>query len=147
MTLSEKLKALRENKGKTQREIAAVLGVSENTYKNWENGRRPENIGELFPLAIYYDVPKKFLMEETPKRDKDRIKETQKIRWTNFLISWKRRNGNDSKRKIKGAENGKRQNTRGSCHYFRCISKNILCMGKRAKASNISGAYTVGRLL
>lgn len=67
MKLSEKLKELRAEKGKTQKEVATVLGVSENTYRKWEYGRQP-GYGSLCQLAAYYEVTIDYLLGKTGTR-------------------------------------------------------------------------------
>ena len=50
------LKALREECGKTRKEVAAVLGVSIQAISNYESGNRRLSIEQILPLAQLYDV-------------------------------------------------------------------------------------------
>lgn len=56
MKLSEKLKELRTQKGKTQKEIAAELGVGSQTYSEWECGKVP-SYRYFCQLEYYYQTP------------------------------------------------------------------------------------------
>lgn len=38
MTVGEKIKAARENKGLTQRQVAEQIGVAQPVYHDWEHG-------------------------------------------------------------------------------------------------------------
>ena len=59
---ANRIKELREDKDKTQREIAAFLCVAQNTYCNYENGKRDIPIEVLIKLADYYDVNLEYLL-------------------------------------------------------------------------------------
>lgn len=50
------LKSLRKEKGKTQEEIAEMLGVSSRSVSRWEHGSTLPDLGLLVELADYYDV-------------------------------------------------------------------------------------------
>ncbi len=56
MTYQERLKALREDRDLTQSQIAAMLGVAQNTYSQYEMGKRPLPIEFLVALCRYYQV-------------------------------------------------------------------------------------------
>lgn len=66
MKLSEKLRLLREEKGKTQEEVANELGFGIQTLRNYESdkiGRRPNTI-QLMDLKNYYDVTYEYLLND-----------------------------------------------------------------------------------
>lgn len=67
---ANRIKELREDRDKTQREIAAFLCVAQNTYCNYENGKRDIPIEVLIKLADYYDVNLEYLLglTDVPKR-------------------------------------------------------------------------------
>ena len=67
---ANRIKELREDRDKTQREIAAFLCVAQNTYCNYENSKRDIPIEVLIKLADYYDVNLEYLLglTDVPKR-------------------------------------------------------------------------------
>lgn len=60
--LSERLKALRNEAGKTQEEMAKLIGISRTTYTEYERGKNKPPIQKLQIMADYYGVPIDFLM-------------------------------------------------------------------------------------
>lgn len=54
---------------KTQAEIAALLGVPQQTYANWEVGARQPKLDDLCKLALHFEVSTDWLLglSETPK--------------------------------------------------------------------------------
>jgi len=50
------LKELRKEKGKTQEEIASLLGTSSRSVSRWENGNTLPDLALLVELADYYEV-------------------------------------------------------------------------------------------
>lgn len=50
------LRVLRESRGKTQREIANVLGTSQTMYARYERGANEFPVRHLITLCRYYDV-------------------------------------------------------------------------------------------
>ena len=51
-----RLKDLREDKDKTQGEIAEILGTSQSYYSQYEKGKRSIPFERIVELAKYYDV-------------------------------------------------------------------------------------------
>lgn len=60
-----RLKELREERGLTQKEIANVLNVKQNTYSQYENGQRQLPIESLILIAKYYNVSTDYVLELT----------------------------------------------------------------------------------
>lgn len=60
-----KLKELRLDSGKTQKELADYLNVKQNTYSQYENGKRQIPIETLIRLADFYDVSVDYLLGRT----------------------------------------------------------------------------------
>ena len=58
---SDKLKECRKKIGKTQRDVAYDLGMTENGYKNYELGKREPNHEIMLKLADYYGVSLDYL--------------------------------------------------------------------------------------
>lgn len=52
----EKLKELREDNDITQKTIADLLGIQQNTYSQYETKKRKMPIEEFRKLCIYYKV-------------------------------------------------------------------------------------------
>lgn len=59
------LRAIREDRDIRQRDIAAVLNVSQNTYSQYENGVIALTDQVLLRLAEYYGVSVDYLMDRT----------------------------------------------------------------------------------
>ncbi len=59
---ANRIRELREDKDKTQQEIASVLCVAQNTYSNYENGKREIPIALLIKLAEYHNVNLEYLL-------------------------------------------------------------------------------------
>lgn len=54
---SEDIKALRERAGVSQRDFAAMLGVSNRTLQDWEQGRRTPTGPAMNLLRLYEAMP------------------------------------------------------------------------------------------
>ena len=58
----QRLRDLREDADKAQKEIAAVLGIDQRTYSNYETGKREIPIHHLITLANFYGVSIDFIV-------------------------------------------------------------------------------------
>ncbi|MBQ2914351.1 MAG: helix-turn-helix transcriptional regulator [Clostridia bacterium] len=58
-----RLRELREERGLTQQAIAELLSVKQNTYSQYENGRRQLPIDMLIKLARFYKVSTDYILE------------------------------------------------------------------------------------
>ena len=67
-----RIKELREDSDTPQKEIAAYLGVKQNTYSDYENGKISLPLEAFFKLADFYDVSLDYLAGRTDKREGDR---------------------------------------------------------------------------
>lgn len=63
--IGERLREIRRKLGITQGELASLVGVSETTVWNWENGRREPRSSEINKLAKVLGVSIAYLMGET----------------------------------------------------------------------------------
>ena len=63
------IRALRENRDLRQRELAEYLGVSQNTYSQYENGVIAFTDQVLIKLADFYAVSVDYLMDRTNIRE------------------------------------------------------------------------------
>lgn len=52
----KRIKDLREDHDKIQKDIANLLGISQQYYSEYENGKRPIPIQHLITLAKYYNT-------------------------------------------------------------------------------------------
>ena len=60
-----RLKELREESNKTQKEVAEFLNIQQNTYSQYENGQRQIPIDFLIKLANYYQVSVDYILNIT----------------------------------------------------------------------------------
>lgn len=58
----QRLRDLREDADKAQKEIAAILGIDQRTYSNYETGKREIPVHHLITLADYYGVSVDFII-------------------------------------------------------------------------------------
>lgn len=56
MTIGEHLKELRQQRKKTQKEIAAYLKIAERSYQRYESGERNLDIETIIKLAHFYNT-------------------------------------------------------------------------------------------
>ena len=66
---ANRIRELREDGDRTQAEIAAFLCVAQNTYCNYENGKREIPIALLIRLAGLYGVNLEYLLGLTDVRE------------------------------------------------------------------------------
>ncbi len=66
MQIAANLKALRQSKGISQRELAAKMGLDRSIYSLYENGRRVPDSEVLFLLSKFVQVPRELLFETSP---------------------------------------------------------------------------------
>ncbi len=60
--MNNRLRLLRKVMGKTQADIAAVIGITQNAYSYWERGYVKIHHESLLRLADYYDVSVDFII-------------------------------------------------------------------------------------
>ena len=60
-----RIKDLREDRDLTQKELADILHIKQNTYSQYENGQRQIPIDALIALARYYGTSVDYLLELT----------------------------------------------------------------------------------
>ena len=60
-----RLKSLREDRDIKQTEIAVVLNCKQNTYQQYESGKRQIPIEALKKLSIFYNTSIDYLLEMT----------------------------------------------------------------------------------
>lgn len=57
-----KIKELREDKDLTQNEIAKILNCKQNTYAQYENGKRQIPIEAIKRLCLYYNISADYIL-------------------------------------------------------------------------------------
>lgn len=65
MEYIKRIRDLREDSDKTQKEIADVLGISQTMYARYERGANELPIRHLMKLADYYNVSTDFILGRT----------------------------------------------------------------------------------
>lgn len=63
-----RIRDLREDSDKKQRELAEYLHIDQSTYSDYENGRINVPIEALMKLADFYDTSIDYIVERTNKR-------------------------------------------------------------------------------
>lgn len=63
-----RLRELREDSDRTQKEVAEYLYIQQNTYSQYENGQRQIPIPFLTQLALLYETSVDYLLELTDER-------------------------------------------------------------------------------
>lgn len=63
-----RLKDLREDNDLTQTQIAKLLNVRQNTYSQYENGKRDIPINLLWKLADFYETSVDYLIGRVNKK-------------------------------------------------------------------------------
>ncbi len=69
MSINVRITQLREEAGKTQKEVAEYLGTNVQTYQRYEYGTREPKIQVIKKLALFYSVTADYLLELTNKKD------------------------------------------------------------------------------
>ena len=64
----KRIKDLREDNDKLQKDIAQVLGISQQYYSEYENGNRTIPINHLITLAKYYHTSIDYLVGLTDEK-------------------------------------------------------------------------------
>lgn len=62
MDYAQRIRDLREDADKTQKEIAQLLGTTQQYYANYETGKRPLPIDRLRELCLYYHVSADYIL-------------------------------------------------------------------------------------
>ena len=62
---TERLKEQRKKNNLTQKKLADILGVSQGSYANWENGKREPNFETLLKLALELNTTTSYLLGES----------------------------------------------------------------------------------
>ncbi len=64
-----RLKDLREDADKTQKEIADFLHIRQNTYSQYENGQRQLPLAALVALAKFYQTSTDYILGLNDRRE------------------------------------------------------------------------------
>ena len=66
-----RIKDLREDHNLTQAEVAKYLNIKQNTYSQYENGRRQLPLSCLIALAKFYKTSTDYILELTNKKEQN----------------------------------------------------------------------------
>lgn len=69
MAINERIIQLREEAGKTQKEVADYLGTNVQTYQRYEYGTREPKIQVIKKLSLFYNVTSDYILEITDKKE------------------------------------------------------------------------------
>lgn len=76
-----RLKEARKSAGLTQKEVATVVGVNQNTYSYWENGKTKIDSESLAKLSELFGVTTDFLLDKAPcKTTVDSVNDKSAVR-------------------------------------------------------------------
>lgn len=64
----QRIRDLREDNDLKQKEIAAVLGIDQRVYSNYETGKREIPTHLLIALADYYNVTTDYILNRSDKK-------------------------------------------------------------------------------
>ena len=64
----ERIKALREDRDLTQKNNCAYLNIAQNTYSQYENGKREIPISILIKLCLYFGVSSDYILGLSDKK-------------------------------------------------------------------------------
>ena len=67
--MSHTIRRLRESRGLTQRELGALIGVSDKAVSTWEKGEKTPRRAPLQKMAALFGVPVGALLEDAPATD------------------------------------------------------------------------------
>ena len=65
----ENIRSLRIDNGLTQKQVAQILGISQNTYSQYEVGVLNYPVDAIMKLADYYGVSTDYLLGRTTVKD------------------------------------------------------------------------------
>ena len=65
MNVTERMKAMRQDRDVKQKEIASALGLTRSAYSNYENGYNAVPLDVLCALADYYHTSTDYLLGRT----------------------------------------------------------------------------------
>ena len=68
MIIRSNLKEVRQDHDITQQEVAAILGIAQNTYSQYENGKREIPISVLIQICQYYKVSSDYILGLAKKK-------------------------------------------------------------------------------
>ena len=66
-----------QRSGKSQREMADIMGVSSSTFNDWANGRKYPRIDKIEFMANYFGIKKSDLIEEEKESSPNELQLTE----------------------------------------------------------------------
>ncbi|PNY21187.1 Helix-turn-helix domain protein [Streptococcus parauberis] len=100
-----RLKELRKNSGKTQKEVFEETGIPIRSIQNWENGKRQINLESAKQLADYFEVPIDYLLGYSEDNyietiEVDNIEDLLKIQYNFGFENFKKTIGINSDKEV-----------------------------------------------
>lgn len=78
-TMAKNLKYYMERSGKTQKEMAEIVGVAPSTFNNWMQAIKYPRIDKIEILANYFGILKSDLIEERTEEHRDMQKKNNAL--------------------------------------------------------------------
>lgn len=72
LKLNERIKLLREEQKLTQKELAAIIGVTQSLIARWERGTLKVKIKYIKPICLYFHVSADFLLGLSDIRNRNK---------------------------------------------------------------------------
>ena len=72
----KRIRDLREYNDKLKKDIASLLGISQQYYSEYENGNRPIPVQHLITLAKFYNTTIDYIVGLTDEKEKSSKKKT-----------------------------------------------------------------------
>ena len=70
----KRIKDLREDHDKYQKDVAKLLGISQQYYSEYESGKRTIPINHLITLAKFYETSIDYIVGLTDEKNKKQVK-------------------------------------------------------------------------
>ena len=70
MDFKEQLKKVRKDAKRTQKQVAAGIGVAERNYQEWEYGKTKHGFDSLLALADFFDVSLDYLVGRSEVKER-----------------------------------------------------------------------------
>lgn len=77
--IAKNLKHYLQRSGRTQKELATIVGVAPSTFNDWLKGKKYPRIDKIEILADYFKILKSDLIEDKPQEHKEMQKNNDAI--------------------------------------------------------------------
>ncbi len=83
--LQEKLKSLRKERNKSQKQVADYLNIAQTTYSSYEVGTTEPNLEMLKKIANLFNVKIEYLIDEVNEKNEPTTEENEMLKMFNSL--------------------------------------------------------------